>query len=375
MAKKAKVYTGTEWVDLAAATTDLSEYPNMTTTPISGFRNAVINGGFNVHQRGGTINAGVSSGIYSLDRWFGYVTGGMFSMQQSSDIPTGYGLTNSFLATCTTADATIDAGDFNSIEQRIEGYQAAALGFGDANTNLSLSFWVKSSLTGIYCVSLRNNALNRSFVSEYTINTANTWERKTIQLTSESTGTWEKTNGIGIRLDFSLSMGSNFRTATPNTWISTSATATANQVNWLSSNSSRTFQLAGVQLERGSIATPFEQRPIGTEISLCQRYYYKSPYIVSPYILFNTGNVMSGSYQFPVRMRVAPSTITYYDGANTVNRISIANAGGTAQNNITPPNSLNIFTDSWQFGAGGMGGTTGNNGNIMLSSYEANAEL
>jgi hypothetical protein len=173
--------------------------------------------------------------------------------------------------------------------------------------------------------------------------------------------------------------------ATPPTYAESPITVTLNgsanvEVEFTASGGARTLQ--NVQLEQSLvsinasfIATPFEYRPIGTELSLCHRYYYKSPYIVVPYILFNQGNVMSGTYQFPVTMRVAPPSITYYDGANTVNRISIANTGGTAQNNITPPNALNIFNTGWNFGAGGMGGTTGNDGNIMLSSYEASAEL
>lgn len=310
MAKKAKVYTGTEWVDLAAATTDLSQYPNMTTTPISGFRNAIINGDFTVHQRGGTVSVG-GANSYTLDRWYGF-SSGTFTGQQSTDTPAGRRLSNSLLLTCTVADTSIAAGDFNSISQRIEGYYAAQLGYGSTGNTQTLSFWVKSSLVGTYCVSFRNNAVNRSYVAEYSINSANTWERKTITLPVDDSGTWEKTNGIGIRLDFALAMGTNFQTATPNTWTSGSLTSTANQVNWMSSASSRIFQLSGVQLETGSIATPFEQRPIGTELALCQRYYQTFGSVRGS--IPRTGAAVKAfSIFFPVTMR----TNAYVVGANS----------------------------------------------------------
>jgi len=277
-----------------------------------GFRNVIINGEMQVHQRGGTSTV-VNANNYNLDRWYGF-SSGTFTMQQSTDVPSETTFSNSLLATCTTADTSIAASDFNSISQRIEGYASASIGYGTSSKPNVLSFWVKSSLTGTYCVSFRNNAVNRSYVAEYTINSANTWEKKLIYLTSDIVGTWEKTNGIGVRLDFSLAMGTNFHT-TPNVWTSGSFTSTSNQVNWMSSSSSRTFYLTGVQLERNNQPTPFEQRPIGAELSLCQRYYYQNQESG-----FNRLGIVPTAttgrecpFFLPVTMRAAP-TVTISDG-------------------------------------------------------------
>jgi hypothetical protein len=287
-----------------------------------GFRNVIINGEMQVHQRGGTSTV-VNANNYNLDRWYGF-SSGTFTMQQSTDVPSETTFSNSLLATCTTADTSIAAGDFNSISQRIEGYASASIGYGTSSKPNVLSFWVKSSLTGTYCVSFRNSAINRSYVSEYTINSANTWEKKLIYLTSDIVGTWEKTNGIGIRLDFSLAMGTNFHT-TPNVWTSGSFTSTSNQVNWMSSSSSRTFYLTGVQVEQNIQPTPFEQRPIGVELALCQRYYWRyysaaSGSYFTSYSLnaYSTTNA-NGAVPMPVTMRSTPtsfdvSSVNFDDG-------------------------------------------------------------
>jgi hypothetical protein len=275
-----------------------------------GFRNLIINGDMRIHQRGGTTTV-TGANAYNVDRWYGF-SSGTFTMQQSTDTPTGTNFSNSLLVTCTGADASIAAGDFNSISQRIEGYGSASLGYGTANQTNVLTFWVKSSLTGTYCVSFRNSAVNKSYVVEYTINLADTWEKKVIYLTSDIAGTWGKTNGIGIRLDFSLAMGTNFHT-TPNAWSSGSFTSTSNQVNWMSSASSRTFYLTGVQLEANYQPTPFDQRPIGVELALCQRYYQVLENS-SVYTYFASGEAdtstnFEGILHLPVSMRENISSI------------------------------------------------------------------
>jgi hypothetical protein len=317
----------------------------MTTTSISGFRNAIINGDFRISQRGTSFTP--SSGAYTCDRWqvvfdgsgatrtvsrFAFTPGNAISGYES---PFHLRYAQSVAGT---------GGTFSGLQQRIEDVRTFA------GQTVTVSFWAKAdasrSLSPVIEQVYGSGGSSSNGLSLGTASLSTSWQRFTFTTTVPSIS--GKTVGANsfLQLYFVLPINTTF-----------------------------TIDIWGVQVEPGAIATPFEQRPIGTELALCQRYYYKSPYIVSPYILFNSGNVMSGTYQFPVTMRVAPPSITYYDGANTVNRISIANAGGTAQNNITPPNALNILSSGWNFGAGGMGGTTGNNGNIMLSSYEASAEL
>jgi hypothetical protein len=341
-------------------TSAASTYAPIVPVVQTGFRNAIINGDFKINQRGATTST--TSG-YIFDRWYwqGSATTATWSRQQftpGNQIPGNEG--TAFSRTVTNASVLTD--QIVNIEQRIEDVRTFA------GQTVTLSFWAKAA-SGTPKVSIIHyqsfgtggspSAVSGGYISQVTLSTS--WNRYSITYTvpsisGKTIGTTPNTSFYAIYLVYAA--GSFFN-------------STTNSLGW----QQNTFDTWGVQLEKGSIATPFEQRPIGIELALCQRYYYKSPYIVSPYILFNSGNVMSGTYQFPVTMRVAPPSITYYDGENTVNRISIANAGGTAQNNITPPNALNILNTGWNFGAGGMGGTTGNNGNIMLGSYEASAEL
>jgi hypothetical protein len=338
-----------------------------------GFRNVIINGDMRVHQRGGTTTVTTANG-YNVDRWYGY-SSGTFTMQQSTDVPISESFSNSVLLTCTVADASIAAGDFNSISQRIEGHASASIGYGTSNKTNVLSFWVKSSLTGTYCVSFRNNAVNRSYVAEYTINSADTWEKKVIYLTSDIVGTWEKTNGIGVRLDFSLAMGTNFHT-TPNVWASGSFTSTSNQVNWMSSSSSRTFYLTGVQLEQNYQPTPFEQRPIGVELALCQRYYFRYYGVSGGYSRFSStgGSYSNTSWQgvlnFPTTMRATPSTIEF-SGVGCTDNLSFdstAFSSVTFSATNTHPNGAFVV---------GTGGTNINNGvgHILMGRGGATAYI
>jgi hypothetical protein len=300
------------------ATGNIKVNTNDYLSPYQGFRNKIINGNMRIHQRGGSTIV-TSSNLYNVDRWYGF-SSGTFVMQQSTDVPAGTNLSNSLWVQVAIADASLAAGDFNSIAQRIEGYDSAVLGYGTANQPNTLSFWVKSSLTGTYCVSFRNSGVDRSYVAEYTINSANTWEKKVISLTTDIAGTWLKTDGIGLRLDFALAMGTNFQT-TPNVWASGSFTATSNQVNWMSSASSRTFYLTGVQLEQGSVATPLEQRPQQTELALCQRYFYNPSTVYNTtFMSMNTnqfGEILT--WAFPVTMRAVPTVVQNFVNAdNTV---------------------------------------------------------
>lgn len=246
---------------------------------LSGFRNALINGAFNIWQRG-TSFAAAGSGQFCADRWSYEKSGAMVhTLSRSTDVPTvaqaGRLFNYSLLVDCTTVDAAIAAGDYCLISHNIEGFNWAPL----AQRATALSFWVKATKVGIYCVSLRNSGNDRGLSAEFTINVTDTWEFKTVTLiASPSTGTWDYTTGVGVRLSFALAVGSTFQAAA-GAWVNGAAMATANQVNACDS-AANNFSIAGVQLEACDAteqdATPFEHVPVGVEQALCERYFEKS---------------------------------------------------------------------------------------------------
>jgi hypothetical protein len=187
---------------------------------------------------------------------------------QSTDVPNNT-FQSSYKVDVTTVDSSIAAGDYAFISQKIEGYNVRDL----IGTTFTVSFWVKSPKTGVHCVSFSNSGQNRSYIKEYTIAAVNTWEYKTVTVTGGliTAGTWNWTNGEGLEVGFSLATGSTYQT-TSDAWQTGDLLGTASQVNVMD-NTANDFFLTGVQLEPGPVATPFEQRPIGTELALCRRYY------------------------------------------------------------------------------------------------------
>jgi len=246
-------------------------------------KNALINGAFDIWQRG-TSFAAVANGSYFADR-FAYIKDTIscvHTFSRDTDVPTAAQflglLSYSLKAACTTIDSSIGAADVVWIDQRIEGYNFKRF-VGQYGT---LSFWVKAYKTGTYCVAFVNDGQDRAYVAEYTINSSNTWEKKTITVNfNYSGGTWNYTNGLGLCVRFVLAAGSNYQTAA-GSWQNGNYVATSNQVNGVDSTNNN-FWLAGIQFELGQVATPFEFRPVQDELSLCERYYEKSfTYDVAP---------------------------------------------------------------------------------------------
>jgi hypothetical protein len=245
-----------------------------------------------------------------LDRWVCNSTGTpQFSVQQVTDAPTGF-ISSSKLTTTTAG--TPAAGDFSYYGQYIEGFNIADLNFGTASAlTVTVSFWVKSSLTGTFGGTLKNSVPNRAYPFSYTINSANTWEYKTVTIPGDTTGTWLTDNGRGIFLAFDTGSGANNK-GTAGAWNATANIGVTGGVN-LVATASATWQITGVQLETGSVATPFERRPYGTELMLCQRYYFRTTSDDTAYMFggayADSATRGFGYGSFPVTMRVAPSAI------------------------------------------------------------------
>jgi hypothetical protein len=246
------------------------------------FRNRIINGAMVLDQRNagavytmtGVLNA------YILDRWKfwsngGGGTGAVYTVQQSSTAPTGF--SNSSVITV-TGTSTISGTVYNAFAQAIEGYNVADLNWGataasagQTAKSVTLSFWVRSSLTGTFGGALNNSAQDRSYPFTYTISSANTWEQKTITVAGDTSGTWLTTNGIGLYIFWSLGIGASY-SGTAGAWAGTAYLSATGTTSLVATNGA-TLYITGVQLEAGTTASPFEYRQYGTELALCQRYY------------------------------------------------------------------------------------------------------
>ena len=235
-------------------------------------RNVIINGNMDVWQRGNSLGL-LAHNSFSADR-IGYgkngtmVHSGARSVLSPTYAQSGTKGNYSLLLDCTTADTVIDAANYNFITYKVEGYDYARLAGGDA----TLSFWVYATKTGIHCVSFRNGGADRSYVAEYTVNTADTWEKKTITIPlTETGGTWDYTNGAGMVIAWALASGTTYHT-TKDVWQTGNYLATSAQVNACDSTANN-FRITQIQFERGSSATAFEFKPYADELNRCLRYF------------------------------------------------------------------------------------------------------
>jgi hypothetical protein len=349
-----------------------------------GFRNRIINGAMVIDQR----NAGAAvtaNGAFPVDRYqVSNTSDGAYSAQQDSSAPAGF--VNSVKVTTTTADASLTTTQQLAFRHIIEGLNVADLGWGTASAQtVTLSFWVRSSLTGTFGGSLQNSAANRSYVFTYTISAANTWEQKTITVPGDTTGTWLTTNGRGIVIWFGLGVGPS-ASGTAGSWSASelnSATGAVSVIGTLNA----TWQITGVQLEKGSTATSFDYRPYTTELQLCQRYFETS-FNAGTAPANNVSDNFSGTHTlyvgndgntqnipFKVTKRAAAS-ITYYSSnqkaSPTANQWQYYN--GTAwvdatltQTNRASDSSFNVYYKTAGFSTG--------QSNSFFGGWAASAEL
>jgi len=240
-----------------------------------GFKNRILNGGMVIDQRNAGASVTLIDGIYTLDRWFAAEnTDGTATAQQDTSAPTGF--VNSTKITITSADTSLGATQYLQFGQYIEGFNCADFGWGTASAaTVTLSFWVRSSLTGTFGGALRNSASDRSYPFTYSIASANTWEQKSVTIAGDTSGTWLTNNGVGLRVIWGLGVGSTY-SGTAGSWASALYLSATGATSVVGTNGA-TFYITGVQLEKGSTATSFDYRPYGTELALCQRYYgYRS---------------------------------------------------------------------------------------------------
>jgi hypothetical protein len=352
-------------------------------TTFGGMRNRIINGNMVVWQRANTVTG--STGYNSVDRWDINGSTSTVNVAQSTDVPAGF----TYSTAITVGTASSASGAYSYIIQQIEGYNVADLDFGLSTAKpVTLSFWVKSSVTGTYGITFRNTNAARFLTSTYTINSANTWEQKTITIAGDITGTWLKTNGSGLTLVWDLGVGSTYSSTSNNAWSTVGSnyfgvTGTTK----LASTAGATFYITGVQLEKGSTATQFEFRSFATELALCMRYFERSydygentysgeimkgiASFGSPHINAGASTNQMVAYMklFLVPKRTQP-TMTGYSLTN-----GVAGKWRRYYTGVSPADDQNVTFNNISTTGAEVNVASGGNCNVVLGHWVANAEF
>jgi len=308
MAKQAYVYSGTDWVPLASEVTNLSGYQTKALNQFP-YRNLLINGDMQIAQRSSSVASITTNNYYTADRFGTNVTTlGTWTQSVENDAPTGSGFRKSLKMLCTTADASPAAGDDMFLAQRLEGQNLQHIKKGtSAAEQLTISFWVKSNVTGTYIAELFESDNTRSVSKSYTVNASATWEYKTLTFPADTTGALDNDNDNSMQINFWLGAGTTWTSGTLSTsWTSTtSANRAVGQTN-LASATNNYWQITGVQLEVGDTATPFEFKSVEDELLECQRYYQS----IAQFNTFWCTSVRqaAGPVNFVVPFRTSPST-------------------------------------------------------------------
>jgi len=355
-------------------TADTSNNVSVSGTVVMGsyfaMRNKIINGAMEIDQRnaGAEVNPAVGSSYY-LDRWMAIssVSGKFKIGQNAGSVTPPAGFIN-YLGITSISSYSVGASEAFGIRQVVEGLNIADLAWGTANAKtITISFWVRSSLTGTFGLGLGNNGFSRAYPASYTISAANTWEYKTVTIAGDTTGTWLTTNSVGLYLTWQIGYGSSY-SGTANAWNAGTAFAPTGAVSVVGTNGA-TFYLTGAQLEVGSVATPFERRLFTTELQLAQRYFVQwiGTSAANGFAGVSNGIVASATSGTmtlinPVTMRTTPSlsysgTLSLYDGTTATSLTSlgtiyiaspnmcwfVANASGGS---LTPGRGAFIYTQN-----------------------------
>ena len=342
----------------------------LTNSQIGGRRNIIINGAMQVAQR---ATSSTSTGYATVDRIKVNTTNLdqlAFTQSQSSTVPSGEGFSNSFKFEVTTQETALSSDEFANIQYRMEAQDLQSLAYGTSDAKkTTLSFWVRSSLTGKYSVLFYLTDDTRSNTQSFTISSADTWEHKTITIDGDTTGVIDNDNGAGLNINFILAAGSDYAGTPHSGWgayANTDDFAFSDQVNFIAQTG--TFYLTGLQFELGSQATPFEHRSFGEALQLCKRYFHKtagSAYCNIGTVTNYTSGAMLGPYKHPVEMRSAPSVTKSGDWAVL--------GGDTTVNQTAVSSDSNGKVSEIGF-SGGSGGTSGRSATLRFSN-DANAYL
>ena len=332
-----------------AIQTALDSISNSSGSPF-GFKNRIINGAMVIDQRnaGASLSTASGSNFFTVDRWkTNYSQTSKYTIQQNAGSVTPPAGFTKYLGVTSSSAYSVLAADFFLIRHLIEGFNTADLAWGTANAaTVTLSFWVRSSLTGTFGGSICNNGDARSYPFTFTISAANTWEQKTVTIPGDTSGTWETGSSAGIIVTFGLGVGSTY-SGTANAWSGSTFYSATGATSVVGTNGA-TFYITGVQLEKGSTASAFDYRPYGTELALCQRYFEKSQPQGSAVAggtaeYFFVGSNFRGSsllMRYPLKWAVtkrAQPTVTFYNprSGGTASQITTASAdysGTTAAN-------------------------------------------
>ena len=327
-----------------------------------GRRNLIINGAMQVAQRG-TSFSGSASDIYTLDRWVLSIGSGFnfdVTATQSSDAPSGFASSLKITPDTVQTPAATQNG---VLVQRLEGQNLQQLAFGTSDAkSITVSFWVKSNKTGTYTLQALNYDAGVSSVLGYTVDSSDTWEKKILTFNGDTTNSFDNDNGLSMQLFWHFAAGSSDIISPNDSWSASGALrAVTGQVNFMDSTSNE-FYITGVQLEVGSVATPFEYRSYGEELALCKRYYQANASENSSRVGINDGYVVNGVTHygtriFPVTMRAAPTIVTTLNGSSNFNTGTYIAAGSSV--------------DGFRAGCTASGTGTG----YFLGNWTADAEL
>jgi len=326
----------------------------VATQNVLGVRNLIINGDMRIAQRGTSATGKTTSGYYTCDRWnHVFSTAGTWTFTQDTDVPSGQGFTNSLKMACTTANASLSASSSFQLHHRFEGQNLQHLKKGTANAeSVTLSFWIKSNKTGTYQVNIQDRDNTRMISSTYTIDSADTWEKKILTFAGDTTGAFDNDNNDSIRMAWFLASGSNYNTGSvPTSWEATDTTdiAAGLTVN-LADSTSNYLNITGVQLEVGTEATPFEHRPYDMELARCQRYYHQGMYA----FMSSSATTLIYNLQFPVTMRTTPTETHRYPETGGVTN-DVYNIATAATPTFVPDGSfadINGIKFAYDFDAG-----------------------